>query len=340
MFKRIYAIFHARNLEFLRDRGTMAWNFILPVMLVFGLSFIFSADRPVYTIGVLQPAPEINRDTHPFLETRFVDFVVIDDEETGFSRVARHQLDLLVQFEGSPRYWINPDSRKGYFAELALLESDRGRAFALEKSQIEGEAIRYVDWVLPGILGMNMMFSSLFGVGYVVVRYRKNGFLKRLRATPLRSIEFVIAQVISRLVLIVTITSILYIGTKFFLDTRMDGSYLALLTVLLIGAISLIALGLMISARVTSEELAGGFLNLATWPMMLLSGVWFSLESASSWVQHLSKIFPLTHVLDAARAVMIDGAGFVQIAPQLTTLTLMSAAFLALGALVFRWQPH
>jgi ABC-type multidrug transport system permease subunit len=340
MFKRIYAIFHARNLEFLRDRGTLAWNLILPVMLMFGLSFIFSADRPVYTVGVLQSAAEIDASEHPFLDTRFIDFVLVDDEETGFRRIARHQLDLLVQFEGRNRYWINPDSQKGYFAELVLLESDRAQSTGLEKGQIEGDAIRYVDWVLPGILGMNMMFSSLFGVGYVVVRYRKNGFLKRLRATPLRSIEFVIAQVISRLVLIVAITSFLFLGTKFFLDTRMDGSYLALLTVLLIGAISLISLGLMISARVTSEELAGGFLNLATWPMMLLSGVWFSLDTASTWVQQLSNIFPLTHALDAARAVMIDGAGFVQIAPQLTTLTLMSAAFLAFGALVFRWQPN
>jgi ABC-type multidrug transport system permease subunit len=340
MFKRIYAIFRARNLEFVRDRGTLAWNLMLPVMLVFGLSFIFSADRPVYTVGVLQSAAEIDRSAHPFLDTRFIDFVAIDDEESGFRRIARHQLDLLVQFEGRNRYWINPDSQKGYFAELVLLESDRGQSSGLEKERIEGDAIRYVDWVLPGILGMNMMFSSLFGVGYVVVRYRKNGFLKRLRATPLRSIEFVIAQVISRLVLIVAITSFLFLGTKFFLDTRMDGSYLALLTVLLIGAISLISLGLMISARVTSEELAGGFLNLATWPMMLLSGVWFSLDSASTWVQQLSKVFPLTHALDAARAVMIDGAGFVQIAPQLMTLTLMSAAFLAFGALVFRWQPN
>ncbi len=340
MFKRIYAIFRARNLEFLRDRGTLAWNLILPVMLVFGLSFIFSAERPVYTVGVLQSAAEIDASAHPFLDTRFIEFVAIADEETGFRRIARHQIDLLVQFEGQNRYWINPDSHKGYFAELVLLESDRGQSVGLQKGQIEGDAIRYVDWVLPGILGMNMMFSSLFGVGYVVVRYRKNGFLKRLRATPLRSIEFVIAQVISRLVLIVVITSFLYLGTKFFLDTRMDGSYLTLLMVLLVGAISLISLGLMISARVTSEELAGGFLNLATWPMMLLSGVWFSLDSASSWVQQLSNIFPLTHVLDAARAVMIDGAGLVQIAPQMTTLTLMSVAFLAFGALVFRWQPN
>ena len=340
MLKRIFAIFRARNLEFIRDRGTMAWNLILPVMLVFGLSFIFSVDRPVYTVGVLQSAAEIDTSAHPFLETRFVDFVVIDDEETGFRRIARHQLDLLVQFEGRQRYWINPDSQKGYFAELALRESDRGQQFTLEKGQIEGDAIRYVDWVLPGILGMNMMFSSLFGVGYVVVRYRKNGFLKRLRATPLRSIEFVIAQVISRLTIIVIITSFLFLGTKYFLGTQMDGSYLTLLTVLVIGAISLISMGLMISARVTSEELAGGFLNMVTWPMMLLSGVWFSLESASAWVRQLSNIFPLTHVLDAARAVMIDGAGLIQIAPQLMTLILMSAVFLSFGALVFRWQPN
>ena len=340
MLKRIYAIFRARNLEFVRDRGTMAWNLILPVMLMFGLSFIFSADRPVYVVGVLQSAAEIDVGVHPFLQTRYIDFVVINDEETGFSRIARHQLDLLVQFEGPQQYWINPDSRKGYFVELALLESGSGQGTTLVKAQIEGDAIRYVDWVLPGILGMNMMFSSLFGVGYVVVRYRKNGFLKRLRATPLRSLEFVIAQVASRLALIVMITSFLFFGTRFFLDTRMDGSYLTLLIVLIVGAICLISLGLMISARVTSEELAGGFLNMVTWPMMMLSGVWFSLESASEWVRRISDIFPLTHVLDAARAVMIDGAGFVEIAPQLTTLVIMSALFLSFGALAFRWHPN
>jgi ABC-type multidrug transport system permease subunit len=340
MLKRIFAIFRARNLEFIRDRGTMAWNLILPVMLMFGLSFIFSVDRPVYTVGVLQSDSDLDVAAHPFLETRYIDFVVITDEKIGFSRIARHQLDLLVQFEGRRQYWINPDSRKGYFVELVLLESDTGQNITLQKAQIEGDAVRYVDWVLPGILGMNMMFSSLFGVGYVVVRYRKNGFLKRLRATPLRALEFVIAQVFSRLALIVMITSFLYVGTKFFLDTRMDGSYLTLITVLIVGAISLISLGLMISARVTSEELAGGFLNMVTWPMMMLSGVWFSLESANDWIQQFSNIFPLTHVLDAARAVMIDGAGFVDIAPQLTTLVIMSALFLSFGALAFRWHPN
>ncbi len=341
MLKRILAIFRARNLEFVRDRSSMSWNIILPVVLMFGLSFIFGgADRTEYTVGVLQSGEELDLDQHPFLDTRYIHFVVINDEEAGFRRIERHQLDLLVQFDEPRRYWINPESPKGYFAELALLQSENTTSFAIQKAQISGDPVRYVDWVLPGILGMNMMFSCLFGVGYVVVRYRKNGFLKRLRATPLRAIEFVIAQVASRLLLIMLITSFVYAGTKYFLDTRMDGSYLALFLVALVGAIALLSMGLLVAARVTSEELAGGLLNLFTWPMMLLSGVWFSLEDADPWVSQVANIFPLTHVLKSARAVMLDGATLVDVAPALISLSLLSILFLGLGAAMFRWRPN
>ena len=335
MLQRIYAVFLARNREFVRDRGTLAWNLVLPITLMFGLSMAFSGGgRDQYTVGVLQQAAELEMEQHPFLATRFINFVVINDEATAFRKVERHQLDLLVQFEGDKRYWINPDSPKGYFAERLLLQSDG----EIEKAQITGDAISYVDWVLPGILGMNMMFSCLFGVGYVVVRYRKNGFLKRLRATPLRPIEFVIAQIASRMTLILLITVFIYTGTHLLLDTRMEGSYLTLLLIVILGAVSLVSLGLMVAARVTSEELAGGLLNMINWPMMLLSGVWFSLEGAGPATQNVAKIFPLTHILDSARAVMLDGAGLIDIAPNLAALVLMSAVFLAVGAGFFRWS--
>lgn len=337
MLKRILAIFQARNREFLRDRASLSWNIVLPVALMFGLSFIFGGgDRSQYTVGVLQEAQTLDPSAHPFLRTRYMDFVVVTDAEEGFRKVGRHQLDLLVRFEDEPRYWVNPDSPKGYFAELALLKT---AGDDIPSGEIPGQAVRYVDWVLPGILGMNMMFSCLFGVGYVVVRYRKNGFLKRLQATPLRPIEFVIAQVASRLVLIMVITTFVYVGTRYFLDTRMDGSYLVLFLVAFVGAVALISLGLLVAARVTSEELAGGLLNFVTWPMMLLSGVWFSLEAADPWVRQVAAIFPLTHVLDSARAVMLDGAGLADVAPALLALGAMSAVFLALGALLFRWRP-
>ncbi len=340
MLGRIYAVFTARNREFLRDRGTLAWNIVLPVALMFGLSAAFSGDgRDQFTVGVLQAAAELDVERHPFLDTRFVEFVVVNDETEGFRKVERHQLDLLVRFDEPARYWINPESPNGYFAERILKQADAAVGGEIAAAEIAGDPIRYVDWVLPGILGMNMMFSCLFGVGYVVVRYRKNGFLKRLRATPLRPIEFIVAQVASRMTLIMTITVFVYMGTHLILGTRMEGSYLLLLLVAAIGAVSLVSMGLVVAARVTSEELAGGLLNLINWPMMLMSGVWFSLEGASQFVRDLAKVFPLTHILDAARAIILDGATLADVMPNILTLAAMSALFLFLGARFFRWDP-
>jgi len=338
MFGRIYSIFKSRNREFMRDRASFTWNLLLPIVLMLGLSFAFNEDRNAYTVGVLQDGAEIVTEQHPFLSTRYIRFVPTSDKDDALRKLSRHQLDLLVEFDAAPRYWVNPDSAKGHFVELALLQSSSTAPPTIEKEQILGEAVRYVDWVLPGILGMNMMFSSLFGVGYVIVRYRKNGFLKRLRATPLTAFEFITAQVTSRMVLIMAITTFVYAGTHLFLDTRMEGSYFTLFLVALVGAISLVSLGLVVSARVTSEELAGGLLNLINWPMMLLSGVWFSLEGAGSFAQNLAKIFPLTHILNSARAVMLDGATLAEVTPSLVALIALSVVFFAIGSKIFRWE--
>ena len=340
MLGRIYAIFQARNREFLRDRSALSWNLILPVALMFGLSFAFGNDRDAYTVGVLQDGAEINVEDHPFLKTKYIHFVAYDDFDLAMQKVSRHQLDLLVEFGERPKYWINPESPKGYFAEIALLQATSGGVALIDKQEASGAAVGYADWLLPGILGMNMMFSSLFGVGYVVVRYRKNGFLKRLHATPLTSFEFIAAQVASRLVLILLITTFIYTGTHLILGTRMEGSYVTLFLIAVVGAASLVSLGLVISARVTSEELAGGLLNLINWPMMMLSGVWFSLEGAPEAIQMAANIFPLTHVLNAARAVMLDGATLIDVGPSLLALTAMSAVFFAVGAKVFRWGQY
>jgi ABC-type multidrug transport system permease subunit len=215
-----------------------------------------------------------------------------------------------------------------------LIASDRSVA----RQPVTGDAVRYVDWLFPGILGMNMMFSCLFGVGYVVLRYRKSGFLKRLNATPLSAFEFLTAQVLSRLALTMLVTFILYVGVASIMHFHSAGSIGLLLVIGVLGALSLIALGLTIASRFSSEELVGGLLNLLTWPMMLLSGIWFSLEGSPQWVQAIAKVFPLTHVLDAARAVMLDGAGLAQIAPHLAYLAGTALVFLAFGAWSFRWR--
>jgi ABC-type multidrug transport system permease subunit len=119
---------------------------------------------------------------------------------------------------------------------------------------------------------------------------------------------------------------------------EMNGSWLTFFAFLMLGAICLITMSLIIAARISSEELAEGLLNLMTWPMMLLSGVWFSLEGASPWVKTLSKAMPLTYLVDGARAILFDGAGFAQLWPEIAVLGIMSVVFLAIGAWIFRWE--
>lgn len=313
----------------------MGWNLLLPVLLVLGMAVIFSGDdRPMFKVGILQQGDKIDAGAHPFLSTRYIHFFATADEDDAVYKLSRHQMDMLLDLRAE-RYWTNEDSPKGYMMQRLLREVDDQ---SLAQATVSGEQIRYIDWLLPGILGMNMMFSCLFGVGYVVVRYRKNGFLKRLKATPLRAIEFIVAQVLSRLVLIMAITVFIYLAISYFIGFRMEGSHATLLLVTTLGATSMIALGLVVAARVTSEELAGGILNMITWPMMLLSGVWFSLEGTHQAVQQAAGIFPLTQMLHAARAIMLDGAAIGDVMPQIVVLGTMSVLLLGAGALLFKWR--
>lgn len=334
MIRRLLAVWHARNLEFLRDRGSLIFTLLLPILLIVGMSFVFGGpERALFKVAVLTDDLGSVRD--PFMSERFVDFIPVDDLAAASRKVARHQFDLLIDFRpGATRYWVNADSPKGYVVERLLLQADP----AAIRQPVSGQAVRYVDWLFPGILGMNMMFSCLFGVGYVVLRYRKSGFLKRLNATPITAFEFLTAQVLSRLGLILVVTAILYVGAGLAIGFHSEGNPLLLLAIATLGALSMIALGLTIAARFTSDELVGGLLNTLTWPMMLLSGVWFSLEGSPDWVRFVAQLFPLTHILDAARAVMIDGAGFAAIASHLAYLAITTLVFLAFGAWSFKWR--
>jgi ABC-type multidrug transport system permease subunit len=337
--RRLFAIWHARNLEFLRDRSTLAFNFLFPLALVIAFVVIFGGQaRSLFKVGVLSPPGTVlEAGLHPFIGTRHIEFYRVDPAglDDAVRRVERHQADLLLDLRDGTRYWVNTDSPKGYLVEKLLLESAPGEAI---RQPVTGAAVRYVDWLLPGILGMNMMFSCLFGVGYVVVRYRKSGFLRRLSATPVTALEFGGAQILSRLLLTVTVTALLYGALTLAIPFRNEGSVLLLLLIAIAGAMAMIALGFLMAARFRSEELANGVINLASWPMMLLSGVWFSLEGAPAWLRIASEALPLTQMLNAARAVMLDGAGLPEVWPQLGLLLVMAVVFLAIAATGFRWR--
>jgi ABC-2 type transport system permease protein len=334
--KRFLAILHARNMEFIRDKSSLGWNILFPLLLVLGFAAVFSGEpAAMFKVGVLGDTATLAGSDAEFLKTKYIQFITVDNVDAAIDKVRHFQLDMLIDLREGRQYWVNENAPNGYILERMLGSGEQGE---YQRRTVQGRKIRYVDWVVPGILAMNMMFSCLFGVGYVIVRYRKNGFLKRLKATPLNPFEFLLAQMTSRLLLIQTITTLVYVGCNYFIHFQMRGSYVNLFIVSLLGAICLISLGLLVSARLKSEELAGGILNLLTWPMMLLSGVWFSLEGTNPVIQKIAQFLPLTHLVDGARAIMTEGAGLVDIAPHLAILALMTAVFLSIGSFIFRWE--
>lgn len=335
-FKRFFAVFKARNIEFFRDKSSLSWNLFFPVLLLAGFSVIFSGNtQPEYKVGIYQQTVSVPS-THAkteFEQLKYVEFIHYENLEYAEHKLSRHALDLLVDFD-SKKYWVNNESPKSYLIEKILLSQHP----QFERLLTHGKAIRYIDWVLPGIIAMNMMFSSLFGVGYAIVRYRKNSVLKRLKATPLSAFEFVSAQLLSRLFIVMFMSSIVYLGCNWFFDFYMLGSYFDLFIVGCLGAICLISLGLLVASRSKSEELIGGLLNLSAWPMMIMSGVWFSLEGSPDALLYVSNFMPLTHIVSGARAIITEGASLADISFHLTVLAIMSSIFLSLGAYLFSWN--
>ena len=343
---RIWVMFKARNAEFFRDKAAFGWNFLFPFLMVAGFGLIFGDDtRGDYKIGIFPyPTERVAVETAQVPEavkrTRMLQFVGFRDFSTGIGPLRHHKIDLLMEIgTPTPRYWVT-DSPKGYLAETlvrsALAPPECRNAG--ERQEIQGTLIRYIDWLFPGILAMNMMFSALWGVGFIIVRYRKNGVLKRLKATPLTAFEYLTAQLLSRIFLLTFTLVIMWVGCDLFFDFNVQGSYIDLAVTFVVGGLSLSAMGLLVAARGTSEEFASGIVNFISWPMMFLSEVWFSLEGAPRWLRLAAEAFPLTHMLRAVRKVMNEGAGILEIGPEMAVLSAMTLIFLVLGSWMFSWN--
>lgn len=337
----------ARNREFFRDRAAFGWNFMFPFLLIGGFAIIFGGqEHKDYRVGIYPCKDRIDQSQtgcvpekiRSIRHIRYIDFQSINN---GLNKLKHHKIDLLLDTTRVPyRYWISDTSPKGDIVEKLISASlmPNGNPQMDRQEDIAARQIRYIDWLFPGILGMNIMFSALYGVGFVVVRYRKNGVLKRLKATPLRAFEYLSAQMISRLFLLIFTLVILWVGCDLVFDFNVEGAYIDLFLLFLLGCLSMTAMGLIVASRGSSEEFTNGMLNFITWPMMFLSEVWFSIEGAPQWVKGFAKIFPLTHLLSAVRKIMNDGAALVDVGYEVTSLTLMTLAFLVIGAMLFSWN--
>lgn len=345
--QRMWALFVARNYEFIRDRAGFGWNILFPFLMVAGFGLLFTTDaRMEFKVGVFpvkDPQFEVSfLDIPEKLKTSaFIRFVPFETQDQALDRLLHHKIDLLVKNNGHKvHYWVSDSSPRGALVEKILREAlvpDSLLEERLEKQAIQTDQIRYIDWLFPGILGMNIMFSAFFGVGYVIVRYRRSGVLKRLKATPVTAFEYLSAQLVSRVVILLLSSGLVWMGCDFLFSFQMNGSYLDAFVVFLAGIVCLVSFGLVLACRGTNEEVTNGIINFICWPMMFLSEVWFSIEGAAAWVKQVARVLPLTHFLKAARRVINDGATLAEVSHEITMMLLLSLVFLVIGSKFFSW---
>ena len=337
----------ARMREFYREPEAIFWVFGFPIVLAFALGIAFRNRGPgELKIGVLgegdggdggDSALVTALDRSPALAA-----VVLD------SATARVQLRTgrvaLVVVPGDPIVYRYDSTRTE--SRLARLEADealqraRGRVdpARVREERVVEPGSRYIDFLIPGLLGMNLMGSGLWGVGFSVVQARTKKLLKRFMATPMRRSHYLMSFIFSRLVfLFLEIAALVGFGWLMF-RVGVRGSLGSLAFITILGALSFAGLGMLVASRARTIEAVSGLMNLVMLPMWILSGTFFSYARFPDAMQPFVKALPLTALNDALRAVMIDGAALVRVGGPLAIVAGWGLASFAVALRIFRWR--
>ncbi len=325
-----------RVLAFLRQPEGVFWVFVFPIVLSAVLGFAFQGGEPAPSrVGVIGDAQgwvaRLESDPRITLE-RFA------TREEAERELAGGHLDALVLGVEPPQLRLDPARAEAEVARLRVLvalgEVDTS---VLAVEPVTERGARYVDFLFPGLLGMNLMGTGLWSIGFAVADMRQRKVLKRYLVTPMRRSSFLASLVAARLAFLAGELVLLTAFGVWALGVPMRSSLLTFSVLSVFGAVAFSALGLLVSSRVKTIEGASGLVNLVIVPMWLGSGVFFSYERFPEAIHPVLQALPLTALNDALRAAMIDGAGLTQLAPELTILLLWMVIPFLLALKVFRW---
>ncbi len=337
----------ARLREFLREPGALFWVFGFPILMVVALGLAFrNGPPPLPRLGLVEPLPSWVHDALP--PSQFALETLTPSEVERCLSKTRCDLVLVAKTASATdardlTLHFDPQRPEATVAKLAVERSFTRSRFpdatlALEEAPVEARGRRYVDFLLPGMIGLNLMGSSMWGLGYSIVVARKRNLLRRYAASPMRRSHFLGAYALSRLVfLVLELAALLVFGGMAF-DVTVQGSILAFVFVSLLGSVSFAGISLLVGARISSIEVANGWLNFIMLPMWLLSGSFFSYERFPEVAHPLLQALPLTALNDALRAITNEAAPLYTLWPQLTVLGAWGLVCFVLSIRWFRWQ--
>jgi ABC-2 type transport system permease protein len=342
----------ARLRELLREPEAVFWVYGFPILMTLALGIAFR-NQPVEQIVVdvvSGPTAEAAADSLGKSETpeRFKTQVLAEEEAAQRLRTGRTDLVVIANAaapDGKPsyEYRFDPTRPQSVLARSAVddqLQRAGGRedVAVVKLVPVDAPGSRYIDFLIPGLLGMSLMGGGLWGVGFVTVDMRRRNLLKRFLATPMKKSHFLAGLMVSRMLFMVPEVIVLLVFARYAFGVAIHGSLVAVVFLILLGAVMFSGIGLLVASRAQTIEAVSGLMNLVMVPMWIFSGIFFSSERFPEAIQPLIRLLPLTPLIDALRAVMLEGAPIATQAGRITIMAVWGAVSFALALRWFRWR--
>jgi ABC-type polysaccharide/polyol phosphate export permease len=331
--------------EFLREPEAVFWTFAFPILLAIGLGIAFrNKPAEIVHVGVVE-AGGAGPVIAALNESKALAVELVPTVDSGLASMRNGKIAIVVEVLAARdvNYYYDdtrPDARNARFLADDAIQRGAGRADPTQSTDsiIRDAGSRYIDFVIPGLLGMNIMGGSIWGVGFAIVDARRKKLLKRLIATPMSRMEYMMAFVFSRLGLLVAEVIVVLGFAIVAFGVPMRGSVVQLAALVLTSAMAFGALGLLIASRAQTIEGASGLMNASMVPMWVLSGVFFSSQNFPAAFQPFIKALPLTATIDGMRATMLRGEGWSSVGPELAILAAWTVVCGWLALKLFRWR--
>lgn len=344
----------ARLREFLREPEAVFWVFVFPVLLAFALGLAFRNNAPEPVRIAVETNDESSQNIDSIIDAlqnhpEDVRVVALSSPEAARDlRTGRVALVMTVQ-EGADgalprvRYRYDPsrpESRQARSAADDALQRALGRRdiVAASDEHITETGARYIDYLIPGLIGLNLMGSGMWGLGFGIVQARTRKLLKRFAATPMRRSHYLLSFMLSRLVFLALEVAAVIIFAWIVFGVQVRGSFVSLIIILLLGALMFAGIGLLVAARAKTVEGVSGWMNLVMVPMWLASGTFFSSSRFPEAIQPVIQVLPLTALNDSLRAVMNEAAPLAGVLPDMGVMALWSVGSFLVALRIFRWQ--
>ena len=334
----------------IRNRQAIFWNLAFPAIFIVMFGVVFnSGGMDSFSVGIAGADSELRASVTQAMEasdafdisegTTEEEIAALEDEDRSVVLVfpndgSGEAIELYFSDAGGPNVQIATGAVRSVVMDVVGAST----GVTIEQQEIATSGTTYMDWFIPGILGMSLMNSGIIGIATAFVSFREKGILRRIKVTPFALWKFILARIVAALV-VALVTSFILIGVGWLLwDVTVRGNLLLITGVLIVVASSMLAIGYAVAAIARNTETAASYANLITFPMMFLSGVFFPLGSMPDWVQPLINLMPLKYGVEALRGPMLHGEGIGAITNDLLVLLAVFVVCMVFAIRFFRWD--